>query len=274
MDAACKRQMSIGRAAYVEFIRRGELLGVAIGGANAESDLGSRRQIHAAELYGLSRNAIAELVRTFVAQELLDGALDQACIGNQSISLIGMLCKRDQSVADQVRRRFMTCIQQKYAVVNQLRSAQGLAVVPTVQKARYQIGIRSQRRLAAALDQFVQIRGEFPYRTIAPAGRVGSQARLQRPQYRKRPIAQRRAFCTRYTQQIADDFNRYGGGKVLDEIDRSLGCHGVDQAVHQRDEVRLDLRNGTRRQGSIDEPAHPGMKGRAVEHKARRVVSK
>src|SRR5258708_30400304 len=67
MDAARKRQMSIGRAAYVEFIRRGELFGVAIGGANAESDLGSCRQIHTAKLHGLSRNAIADLVGTFVA---------------------------------------------------------------------------------------------------------------------------------------------------------------------------------------------------------------
>ncbi len=115
--------MPIGRAAYVEIIRRGELPGVAVGGADADGDLSSRRQINTAEQHGLSRNAIAELVGTFVAQELLDGAFDQVCIGNQSISLIGVLGKRDQAVADQVRRRFMTRIQQEYAVVDQLHPA-------------------------------------------------------------------------------------------------------------------------------------------------------
>src|SRR5260370_704606 len=83
--------MPIGRAAYVEIIRRGELPGVAVGGADADGDLSSRRQINTAEQHGLSRNAIAELVGTFVAQELLDGAFDQVCIGDQSISLIGVL---------------------------------------------------------------------------------------------------------------------------------------------------------------------------------------
>ena len=46
-----------------------------------------------------------------------------------------MLGKRDQAVADQVRRGFMSCIQQEYAVVDQLRRAQALAIVSTVQKA-------------------------------------------------------------------------------------------------------------------------------------------
>ena len=78
MDTAGKCQMSIGRTPYIEFIGSGELLGIAIRRADTKSDLGSRRHVHTAEVHRLRRNAIAELVRTFVAQKLLDGAFDQA----------------------------------------------------------------------------------------------------------------------------------------------------------------------------------------------------
>ena len=73
MDAAGKGQVSIGGAPYIEFIGRGELFGIAICGANTKRDLGSCRHIDTAELHGLRGDAVAELVRTFVAQELLDG---------------------------------------------------------------------------------------------------------------------------------------------------------------------------------------------------------
>ena len=77
MDTAAKCQMSIGRTPDIQLIGRGELPGIAICRSDTKSDLSSCRHVHTAELHRLHRNAIAELVRTFVAQELFDGAFDQ-----------------------------------------------------------------------------------------------------------------------------------------------------------------------------------------------------
>ncbi len=48
MDAGAEGEMAIGMATDVKALRFGELRGIAIGGANADMNVGSARQRHAA----------------------------------------------------------------------------------------------------------------------------------------------------------------------------------------------------------------------------------
>ena len=82
----------------------------------------------------------------------------------------------------------------------------------------------------------------------------------------------RLALVMRHVEQIADHLNRDRGGEILDQVDLALGGHGVEQPVHQRDQVRLHRRDRARRQRAHDQPPHAGVRGRVVENEAGGVV--
>ena len=70
-------EVAVGIAADIEPVRVGELRRIAVGGADADVNVGSLRHGDAAEHGVRRRTAVAELVRAFHAQELLDRGFDQ-----------------------------------------------------------------------------------------------------------------------------------------------------------------------------------------------------
>jgi hypothetical protein len=73
-------------------------------------------------------------------------------------------------------------------------------------------------------------------------------------------------------EQVADDLDRDRRGEVLDQVDVAGLGHPVEQPLDERLEAGLHLGDRLRRQRTDDQPAHPRVQRRIVEHQARRVV--
>ena len=96
--------------------------------------------------------------------------------------------------------------------------------------------------------------------------------RLQCAKNGQRPVAQRLALADGHIEQVADHLDRDRGGKILDQFDIALRGESSEQPVHQRDQVGLHFGDGARRQRAHDQPPHPRMRRRVVEHEAGGVV--
>ena len=93
----------------------------------------------------MRRDAIAELDGTLEAQKLLDRrlhSLHDPGLRDQRGFLVGLLAERVQGVADQVGRRLVAGIEQKDALMQQLRFRQALAVLLAEDETRQDVGIR------------------------------------------------------------------------------------------------------------------------------------
>src|SRR6202012_6277009 len=62
------------------------------------------------------------------------------------------------------------------------------------------------------------------------------------------------------------------GGVILDQVDIAFFGEAVEQPLPQRDEIRLHRSNRARRQRADDQPPHPCLRRRVVEHEAGGVV--
>src|SRR5260370_5882117 len=78
MHARAEGDMAVGLAGRVETVGLGELSGIAVGRADADMDVGARRQALAADLEVGHQPTIAELVGAFEAQPLLDAPSEHA----------------------------------------------------------------------------------------------------------------------------------------------------------------------------------------------------
>ena len=101
----------------------GELVGVAVGGADAERDEGAGRHGDAADLGRRRADAIAELVGALEAQEFLHRRCgSDAGSRDQPRPLLRPLQQRDQAVADQVGGGLVAGVEDEDEVVQQLAS--------------------------------------------------------------------------------------------------------------------------------------------------------
>src|ERR1017187_4361557 len=78
------------------------------------------------------------LARALVAQKLLDGSRNQAEIFPQSFEVFGMVQQRQQSVADQVRRRLQSTYHRDDQVCYDLVLGEAVAIDFGGRKARYE----------------------------------------------------------------------------------------------------------------------------------------
>ena len=70
-------EVAVRLPADIEAVRVGELIGIAVGGADADMHVGPRCDVDAAERRVDCGPAVAELVRAFHAQKLLDRRFDE-----------------------------------------------------------------------------------------------------------------------------------------------------------------------------------------------------
>ena len=94
---------------------------IAIGGADADMHIGPGGDIDAAKHRVLDGSPVAELVRAFHPQELFHGGRDGLGMMAQVAHGVGMPDQKIDGIADEVRRRLVPGIEQKDAVVDQLR---------------------------------------------------------------------------------------------------------------------------------------------------------
>ena len=194
----------------------------------------------------------------------------------------GMLRQRYQPVADQVGRGLVAGVEQEDAIVQQLFLGQPLAIGLALDQARQHVALGIAGPGAAAFDQCLEIGEEVLHGVVAARERFRTDDGLQRAQDRQRPVAQRLTLVMRHVEQIADHLDRDRGREIADQLEpalilalilaRILGRDGIEQPLHQRDQVAFHLGDRARRQRSHDQPPHAGMRGRIVEDKARGVV--
>src|SRR5438067_2356324 len=104
VHARAEGKVAIGLAGGVEAVGLGELRRVAVGGADADMDVGPGGQRLAADLEVGGEPPVAELVGALEAQAFLDAALDQAGLGLEARQFSGEAQQGVDGVADQVGR--------------------------------------------------------------------------------------------------------------------------------------------------------------------------
>ena len=129
MNAHAEREMAVRRSPNVEALRIRKLFRIAVRRPNAQMRVTAGRNCHAAQLGVLRCSTIPKLVGAFHPQALLDRRLDESWIVRELGFDIRISQQEVDAVADQVGRRFMACIEKKYAVVDQLRFRQSFGVV-------------------------------------------------------------------------------------------------------------------------------------------------
>ena len=166
MDAGAEGKMPIRLTADVEPVGIGELRGIAIGGADADMDISAGFHCYPAENGIALGAAIAKLVRTLRAQELLDGRIDEFRVRAQIGERLGMADQEIDAVADEICCGLVAGIQEENAVVDEFELAKPFAG----RRVRVELAAADQRgehfagAAAAAFfasDMMAQIRLEF-----------------------------------------------------------------------------------------------------------------
>ncbi len=76
----------------------------------------------------------------------------------------------------------------------------------------------------------------------------------------------------RNTQEIADDLDGNDGRELRDQIGSALRLDSIQQGIDDVHESVLHLGDGSRRQGTRDDPPNSGVERRIIENQARRVM--
>ena len=124
MNAGAEREVPVGMPANVETVRVGKLRGIAVGGADADMDVGAARHRDAAEHGVRGGAAVAELVRALHAQELLHRGLDQFGICAQVAHGVGIADQEIDAIADEIGRGLVPGVENEDAIVQELELAQ------------------------------------------------------------------------------------------------------------------------------------------------------
>ena len=165
---------------------------IAVGGTDAHGDSRPWRKRDAANVDFPGGDSIAELIRAFEAQKFFHRdahRLGAVARFNQESFLARPFGERVQRIADQVRRRLVTGIQQKDALVQQLGFGQALAVLFTLDESRQDVGIDITQMRATRVDQRFQVREHLGNGAVACFRSGRREHRLERAEDRERPAA-------------------------------------------------------------------------------------
>ena len=124
MDACTKGEMPVGLSANVETVGVRELRRIAVGGANADMDVGAFRHRDAAQHRVLRCPAVSELVRAFDTQEFFDRGFDELRILAQLRYRIGISDQKIEAVANEVGGGLMSRIENENAIMQQFNVGQ------------------------------------------------------------------------------------------------------------------------------------------------------
>ena len=92
-----------------------------------------------------------------------------------------------------------------------------------------------------ARDDVAQIVLELRNGADASIELLAAQYRLERAKDGERPAAQWFAFALRNTEHVADELDRNGGGKIRNQIDFAAFGGGLQQAIDQILDPRLQF---------------------------------
>ena len=189
-----------------------------------------------------------------------------------------LLLRRDIATAPPaplpIRLVVVSCpaLSRKMQLCSSSFSRQPLAIVFSLDQPGQHVAVGVAGLCPAPLHQDLEIGEKILHRAVAAGEGLRRDHRLQRAQDRQRPVAQRPALVARHAEQVADHLDRNRGREILDQIDIAPGGESVEQAVDQRHQIGFHLGDRARRQRAHDQPAHPRVRRRVVEHEAGGVV--
>ena len=114
-----------------------------------------------------SRDAIAQLVGAFAAQNLLDGAAHQLGLHAQTLLLLRPLRQQPEAVADEIGGGLVARVEDEDAVVQQLVFGQAFAVGLALYQARQHIVLGIAGMGPAIGNELFQVGEKFGHRPIA-----------------------------------------------------------------------------------------------------------
>jgi hypothetical protein len=239
VNAGAEGEMPVRLPVDVEAIGIGELLRVAIGGADADVHVTSGLDRNAAQRRVLNGPTIAKLVRTFYTQKFLDRRLNRVRVIAQITHRVRMANQKIDGVADEVGRRLVTGVEKKNAIMDQFELSEVFVVVRLSDiVARINEFAENFRRIVMSGSQpignnAVQIVFEFRHRGDAGVELLPAEYGLERAEDRERPCAQRFALVVRDTEHVADQLHRNGGGKIRDHVDLAFFGRCIEQSIDQ-----------------------------------------
>ena len=271
--------MAVGFPPQIQAICLRKLRGVTVGSANAQGDQRTGRQGHAANLAVLQGSPIAQLIGRLKAQKFVHSQGKQLLLGgrilrrvlqalHQGLALFGPLVQTHQGIANQVGGGLMPGIQKEDAVLVELHLAQALALHFALNQPGQHIPFRIAGVLAATCHQPFQVVDKVQHVLVRTGLLFGRQRGLQGAQNGKRPLAQRAALIRRYAQQVANDLDRNGRGKVFDQVTLAARFQSVQKMVDPLRQPRCHVGNGPSGERAHDQLAHARVQRRVVEHQA------
>ena len=165
MGSACKGEMSVRVPLELERLRLIEGERIAIGGTNAEMQIGPGGKSRAGEVDVFRSQAIAELVRAFKSQKLIDRRSDQRRLGEETGAGLSVLVQQPERIADQIGRRLVSGIEDENAVLEKLDL--GECAILTQNKPCQHIAFRIAKVPGPLGDDILQISLERRDRSIA-----------------------------------------------------------------------------------------------------------
>jgi hypothetical protein len=129
--------------------------------------------------HGRHQAPVVELDRPVVAQHLLDRAVDQRSISSQGRQLRLVLQQGPEAVAEQVGGGLVAGVQEKDALVVELRLGEPLAVFLALDEARQDVGAGIARSRLSFLDEIFQEHDEIRDRPIAALKHLRRELRLE-----------------------------------------------------------------------------------------------
>ena len=217
-------------------------------------------------------DAVAELVRGFEAQHLLDGGADEIGLGDEPAPRLGPFDQEPEAVADEVRRRLVAGVEDEDAVLQQLRLGQPLAARLALDEPGQEVLVGIAGAPATLGNETLEIGEEVDNGAVAVSEPLRRRERLERAEDRERPAAQRPALAARHVEEVADDLDRDCGGEIVDEVDLVLFLGAVEEPVDEAHDAVLHAGDGARVEGAGENAPDARVQRRVVEDEARRVM--
>src|SRR5438445_1805199 len=267
MDPGAKRQVGIRLAAKVEILRIGELLRVAVAGAEQQHHGLALTDRASIDLEVLERHPAGELDRRIETEQLLDRGARQALVLLPPLTLLRVPEQGQQPIANQVDRRLVPGDQKQVAHRQYLFVAEAVALLLGVDEAADQV----RATLFAPLPEDVAEVTAQPEPGLECGGFLLRSANgVQVHGNFLRPLPEDVTVRPGNAQHFRDHGAANGIGVVRDDLHGAAPTDVLEQLVDERLYARPEVFDHTRRERLVHQAAQAGV-GRwvGIEHRAR-----
>src|SRR5262249_46688406 len=199
-----------------------------------------------------------------VAEELLDGTVEELGVRLQEGRLRGMPEQMEESVSEQVRGRLVSREEEEHAVRDDLVACQAFTPVLGAEHEVHQVVLRATLALAEQRVEVVDQRGDTGARLDEVVALVDRAAEVRREPIG--PGLDPHEVGLRHAHESGDDGRRERKGELADEVHRAACDDPVEESVDGRLDplaARLEL---LRRERTLQESSQAIVVGRVAKN--------